>query len=631
MRLSKYALLLALCLPGLRAEAQYDEIEEGYFEFPIQPDRINYLSGSMGELRASHFHAGLDIKTNGREGLQVYAAAEGYISRIRVSTGGYGNCIYIAHPNGTTTVYAHLQKFDDELAKYILKSQYENESFEVNLFPERNRFRVEKGEVIGLSGNTGSSGGPHLHFEIRNARQEVLDPLRFKFNQIKDNIAPLARRIALKTMDIDSRINGKFGRFEYALQRRANEYYLPDTIEAYGTIGIEIWAHDKLDGASNRNGIPIIKVKDGNELLFSQDIDTISFSRQKNILIHTNYQAEKETRRRYNKLYIDDGNTLEFYEQEDHRGMLKVSESSKHAIEVNLVDSYGNQRNVFFNLKGDKPSDKTKVSINPYDHPYVLDNTLMLFDKRNETNTITLTTANGEQKVPATYSDGKTNVFLWDLKKDLPSVVEYANDKEHLYFSDLVPASSEHSFLSDTYSLKFGKSTLFDTVYIQSSHQVDQKSGLEILEVNKDNIPIKGLIEAEIQPILEYDSVQAYSIYQVNNPGYPSYIGGEWDNGKIRFGFSSFGRFTLMKDDTPPTISYRPVRENVISFTIKDNLSGIKSYEAKIDGKWLLMNYDAKRNLIWSERLDKTKPLTGEFALSVVDNAGNEQIFKLKL
>jgi hypothetical protein len=611
--------------------AQYDDIDENYYSFPIQPERTNYLSGSMGELRASHFHAGLDIKTNGREGLAVHAAADGYVSRIRVSAGGYGNCIYIAHPNGTTTVYAHLKEFDEVLARYVLENQYSNKSFEINLFPARNQFAFKKGEVIGLSGNTGSSGGPHLHFEIRNAKQEVLDPLRFKFDEIKDKIAPIPQRVAFKTMDIDSRINGKFGRFEFNLQRRGNEYILPDTIEAFGHIGVELWAHDKLDGAPNRNGIPVTVMKENGKTLFQQEIEKLSFSLQKNILIHTNYQATQETRRRYFKLYVDDGNSLGFYGHESQKGLLQVSDTSRHAMEINLVDSYGNQRNIFFQLKGAAPSQTTEVTINPYDKPHVQDNTLMLFDKKSSDNKIRIATPDGTQEVEAAYTDGKTNVFLWDLKSALPMEVAYQDKKEELYFGDLVPAASEHSFLSDTYSLKFGKRSLFDTLYIQSRHSIDRETGWEILEINKDVIPMKGSAEAEIQPLLEYDSLEKYHVYQVNDSRYPSFVGGEWEGEKIHFGFSSFGRFTLLKDDQAPTIEYKPLKENVVSFIIKDDLSGIKSFSATLNGKWLLMNYERKKNLIWSERLDKSKPLTGEFALTVIDNAGNEQIFKLKL
>ena len=628
MRLSKY-IIVFFCLFCTRLQAQYDQIEEGYFEFPIQPGRVNYLSGSMGELRADHFHAGIDIKTNGKEGFRVHAAAEGYISRIKVSAKGYGNCLYLAHPNGTTTVYAHLQKFATKLAEYVLRHQYERESFEVNLFPERNRFKVKKGEVIGLSGNSGSSGGPHLHFEIRNARQEALDPLRFRFSQIKDNIPPLPRRIALKTMDIHSRINGKFGRFEYPLQRRGNDYIFPDTLTAFGNIGIEIWAYDKLNGARNRNGIPIIQLYDGEDLLFGQNIDTIRFSHQKNIHIHTNYQVEKELGRRYSKLYIDDGNGLQFYDKATESGILKVSEGTEHPMSIGLADAYGNQRKVLFHIKGDAPTNRTRVKINPYKQPHVQDNTLMMFDKRNQHNRITLQLPHGEALVEAAYSDGRTNVFLWDLRVALPQKVIYDQGEEELRFDDLVPAAREHRFLNESYSLKFGKNTLFDTVYIQSYHGVE--NGREILEVNRDVIPLKGSIEAEITPLLDYDSLESYHVYQVNKPNAPSFVGGEWQGGKVRFDFNTFGKFTLLSDRTPPAIQYRPIRKNVISFTIKDDLSGIKTYKAELDGAWLLMNYDKKRNLIWSERRDKTKPLSGEFTLTVSDYAGNKQIFKLKL
>ena len=284
-------LLLVICH---NLSAQYEGIDKDYFDFPIQPDKTNFLSGTMGELRSSHFHAGLDIKTEGKEGLAVYSAAGGYVSRIRIGTGGYGNCIYVQHPNGTTTVYAHLQRFNTTIANYALKQQYKRKSFTVNLFPQRNELKLTKGEILGLSGNSGSSTGPHLHFEIRGANQEVLDPLKMGFSEITDNIAPAVQRIAVKAMNIDSRVNDQFGRFEYSLKRKDNVFSLSDTVEVYGQIGIELYAFDRLDGAANKNGIPLIDMYVNDELYFEQNIDTINFSQQKNILIHTNYQAQKE-------------------------------------------------------------------------------------------------------------------------------------------------------------------------------------------------------------------------------------------------------------------------------------------------------------------------------------------------
>lgn len=172
--------------------AQYDGIEKGYYLFPIKPEQTNYLSGTMGELRPGHFHAGLDIKTEGRTGLDVYASADGYVSRIRVGPGGYGNCLYINHPNGTTTVYAHLAEFSDDIANYVLNQHYERKTHAMNLFPKKGQFTLKKGDIIAKSGNTGSSSGPHLHFEIRNIDQEVLDPLRIGFDEVVDDISPVA-------------------------------------------------------------------------------------------------------------------------------------------------------------------------------------------------------------------------------------------------------------------------------------------------------------------------------------------------------------------------------------------------------------------------------------------------------
>lgn len=630
LRLNKLSILLIFLAP-LPSFAQYDKIEEGYFQFPIQPERTNYLAGNMGELRASHFHAGLDIKTNGIEGLEVYAAAEGYVSRIAVSTGGYGNALYIAHPNGTTTVYAHLQKFNDIIAKYVLENQYQRKSFTVNLFPERNQFKLKQGDVIGFSGNSGSSTGPHLHFEIRNINHQVLDPLRFGFAQVKDQIAPIAQRIALKTMDISSRVNGEFGRFEFNLEKRGNEYVIADTIEASGKIGLELWAHDKLDGAANRNGIPEIDVYKNRELLFRQRIDTVSFGLQNNIKVHTNYQAEYETRRRYNKLYIDDGNDLQFYKEVSQYGFFYPKADSLYLFQVILTDAYDNQRRVSFNVKGVAPS--TQLSgIRYSDHGYMQDNTLQLRSSRDSTlNKITIYTTEGSTVLDPSYYDHKENIYLIDLKKGIPRKINYGHKEEDPGFSDMILPGKEHAFLGNTFSVTFGKTTLFDTLYLKSGHYIDNVNQRDILELGPESIPLKGLIEIELSPIATYDSLQKYTVYAIDNPAKPGFIGGEWQENKIRFASSSLGKFTLLKDEIPPTIKSQNGRPGVLYFIIDDALSGVKEYEAKLNGEWILMHYDPKKSLIWSERLDKSKPLKGDFDLTVTDNAGNKTTLTLKL
>ncbi|MGW8123217.1 M23 family metallopeptidase [Roseivirga echinicomitans] len=631
MRLSRL-LLLPLLFITSSVFAQYSKIENGYYQFPIQPERTNYLSGNMGELRASHFHAGLDIKTNGIEGLEVYSAAEGYVSRIAVSTGGYGNAVYVVHPNGTTTVYAHLQRFNPELAKYVLESQYKQKSFGVNLFPDRGRFKLKKGEVLGYSGNTGSSSGPHLHFEIRDINQEVLDPLRIGFTEIKDRIAPIAERIALKTMDINSRVNGQFGRFEFNLEKRGNEYVITDTILATGKIGLEIWAHDKLDGAANKNGVPEIDVYKNLRLLFSQRIDLVNFSLQNNIKVHTNYKAEQETNRRYNKLYIDDGNNLGFYNDMKDRGFFYPKKDSIYFFQIVLADAYGNQRRVTFNVKGAPLSNTELAQVDSRNHSYLLDNTLQINRKRkDELNNITVYTRQGSHVLEPAYSNGEDNVYLVDLNKGLPKTIDYGDDQEEIDFIDMIPSEKEHSYLSNSFSAAFGKNTLFDTLYLKARHYIDESKNIEILQIGDEVSALKGIVEVELVPLLTYDSLKQFQVYALSNSGNASYIGGTWYDGKIRFAISSLGNFTLKSDVTPPTINQRVSSNGIVYFNIDDDLSGIKEYEATIDGKWLLMNYEPKKKLIWSETLDKSKPLKGDFALTVTDYAGNKKTLTLKL
>ena len=163
----KNLLLPVMVLLGMIASAQTEsKYPKNYFRSPL--DIPMSLSGNFGEIRPNHFHSGLDLRTNSREGLNIYAVADGYVSRIKVSPYGYGKAIYITHPNGYVSVYGHLSAYSGAIAEYIKKAQYEKESFEVELFPAKDEIKVTKGQVIAFSGNTGGSGGPHLHFEIRD-------------------------------------------------------------------------------------------------------------------------------------------------------------------------------------------------------------------------------------------------------------------------------------------------------------------------------------------------------------------------------------------------------------------------------------------------------------------------------
>ncbi|UOQ77604.1 M23 family metallopeptidase [Hymenobacter sp. 5516J-16] len=188
-------------------------VAPGYFLFPIKPGQQNFLAASMGELRPNHFHGGLDIKTDGRVDLPVYAAAEGYISRMKQSSFGYGNVLYITHPNGLTTVYGHLNHFKGPVAEEMRRQQYQKQTYELELFFKPEQFPVKRGEVVALSGNTGGSAGPHLHWEVRTAEGGQLNPLQWGgFQEIQDHVAPSLQAFAVEALGIDARVQGRFGK-----------------------------------------------------------------------------------------------------------------------------------------------------------------------------------------------------------------------------------------------------------------------------------------------------------------------------------------------------------------------------------------------------------------------------------
>src|SRR5688572_12951064 len=216
LRLSKLALLFIALSPGY-AFAQFDNPKEKFTDeetylYPIRPGQPGSLAGTMGELRTTHFHSGIDIRTDNRIGYAVLASRSGYISRAAMSGTSYGNVIYITHPDGYVTLYAHLDKFRGPLAEHMLNQQYASQTNEIDVKFTEDQFRVNRGDTIAWSGNTGSSGGPHLHFDIRDEKNRALNPLTVaNFPEIKDNLPPGVEKIALRTLDINSRINDKFG------------------------------------------------------------------------------------------------------------------------------------------------------------------------------------------------------------------------------------------------------------------------------------------------------------------------------------------------------------------------------------------------------------------------------------
>ncbi|MEN7547906.1 M23 family metallopeptidase [Rapidithrix thailandica] len=598
-----------------------DDKTPPYYIFPIQPGQQNHLSGSMGELRGSHFHGGIDIKTGGVEGLPVYAAADGYVYRIKVSPVGYGNALYMKHPNGTITVYGHLKDFNPEIARYILDNQYQKESFSIELFPSSSQFAFKKGEQIALSGNSGSSGGPHLHFEIRDANEAPMNPLKFGFKEVVDNIPPSVSQIAIVPLDAESRVFGKYETYRSGIVGLGRgKYQLDQKVKASGSIGIEFTGFDQANYNYNKNGINKVELEVNGTLVYTHDIYKVPFSHNRYMHVFTDYEVWLHKRQKSQRCYQADGNRLPIFPRPDLKGKIHVQEGQSYQVTLKLYDSFDNQSTVKFELEG---SQVMPISYRPSLGISVEDNYLIV-NTQEDKNTVEscFYVQHFEEGQLPSYSNQQYQTYIWDLRKGLPDSVRVGDQMFYTHFKSTVPSQQAFHYFHKDVEIAFAHNSLFDTLYLQ--HQLAQ----DTLTVNQADIPLFRSIEITWKnPPL--DRGQKYAgVYYINRHNRLSFISKQWKGNNISFKTIELGRFTIDYDSIPPQIRMLRKSASQVRFKIEDPKSGIDSYRATLDGKWLLMHYDAKRDLLWSERKDKTQPLQGLFQLEVKDKQGNRKVFE---
>lgn len=342
---------------------------QNYFRNPINIPIV--LAGTFGELRSNHFHSGIDIKTQGKEGLKIYAAADGYVSRIKVAQFGFGKALYITHPNGYTTVYAHLSKYADKIQKYVKSIQYKKEKYATgNLFFKEVKFPVKKGQLIAYSGDTGSSGAPHLHYEIRDTKTEhIINPLFFGL-KTADSKPPVFQSIKVYPLDNNSRVNNQNRDFIIPIKNIARGKYVADRISASGIIGFGISTFDRLNLAPNKNGIYSLEMLVNGKRIYYHDVETFSFAESKFINLHIDYQHYKKYRRRYQKTYKEAQNKLSTYEGLINNGKINIKNGFSYSVEIIAKDFVGNKTSVKIPISGkesnsifSKPKDSTNFKI----------------------------------------------------------------------------------------------------------------------------------------------------------------------------------------------------------------------------------------------------------------------------
>lgn len=567
MRKKISTLIIIFCSLISWAKKTVNIYPQNYFGSPLEIPL--FLAGNFAELRSNHFHAGIDIKTQGVEGKSVVASAKGYVSRIKVQTGGYGKIIYIDHPNGYTTTYAHLKSFSKKIDGFVKKEQYYQENFEIDYYPDSNEIRIEKGELIALSGNTGGSGGPHLHFEIRETKSEhAMNVLLFNM-PIQDHIAPIIRGIRIYPLDDNSTVAKKPLPNYYNVTRVGNKYVLQDIPTVANKIGFGIETIDKMDGTGNRCGVFNIKLYVDGKLIFEQETDRVPFDESRYINAHTDYQYKNSKHKWIHKSFIEPNNHLSIYKNLERDGTITFNHDSIHKIRYVVADVYGNTSELNFKIKSTPEIVFTKKPIGIdfiQTMPYHL------------------------------FNEYQTKDFLFQI-----------------------PKGALYDDINFSYSVKPHEKERWSTVHT----------------VHNDNTPLHQPIDLFIKCNFP-STIPASKLIAVRktSSGRVRIHKGTFSNNYFHFSSKYFGSFYIYHDIIAPKIkplniynSKNISQQSTFDFTITDNLTGIKSYDCYIDGKWILLEYDYKKARLTHYKHQVISAGKHNLKLIVVDEVGNKSEF----
>jgi murein DD-endopeptidase MepM/ murein hydrolase activator NlpD len=534
-----------------------------YFISPLDTPMI--LSGNFGELRPNHFHAGFDFKTLQKEGLDVHAAAEGYISRIKISTFGNGKAIYITHPNGFTSVYCHLQNATGAIDKYIKKAHYKEQSFEIELFLKPNELTVQKEQTIALSGNTGSSEGPHLHFEIRDSKTEkVINPLLFGFDKdIKDTKKPIVSAVYVYPLDGKTTVNQSKRPLLLNLSLQKDGSYLSNKVSANGKIGFGVSAVDYDNVSGNRNGAYKIEAFLNGKPSFGYQFDSYSFDEMRYINALIDYSKYKKTYQRVQKLFMTKPYKLSIIKTDDANGIITVLPNLTSVYRIEVSDFYGNLNTISVPIGFDSSAaivEKEAVVSN-------------YFVKVNKDN-------NFFKNNVSVFFPSETFYEDFDMNFDVKDGFLYLHD-------DTVPVHSRFqiSMESDKYT-----DAQKEKVFIAD---IDSKGRVGYnFTSRKDNV-----FSARVR------SLGKYTLAIDSTPPTISIaksIEGKWIS-----------------------------TQKMIQLTINDSGSGIKSYDGYLNGSWILFEYDNKTKKITHNFSDGiVAEGANDLKVVINDNVGNSTIFE---
>ena len=524
------------------------------------------LSGTFGEFRKTHFHTGIDIKTQGKEGLRVRAIDDGDLIRVKVSTSGYGKVVYIRHYDGTTSVYAHLKKFSPRIQQIIKKLQYEKKRYEIEKFFKEGEFKLKKSEIIGFSGNTGGSSGPHLHFELRDTEKEKpLNPLKYGY-VVADTIAPRIHNLYLYNF-LKERTSNKI---KIELIKNKNLYTNNDTIKINGMFGFGYSGYDRQNSSYNKNGIYKRELTINGKRFYSYKFDDLIFPDGKKIDLLIDYEAYNIDKIRIKKLFQTIDSKFSFLESNDNHGLFKVIKDSLYNIKIIFEDINKNKSIVSLVVKG------------------------------------------AENEKSYNFSENEI--------------------EDKLYYTDM-----EYERKFKDLNLIIPKNAFYESTNLNFKYKLDTLIIEKFTKAPKKGLNLEFFLPKNLDSVyLRQTCIGKLNINKKGKRNKIQYVFGNQKDNLIYAKSISGGKYFLTKDTISPSIKPINFRNekwvtnlSTLRIRVDDEFSGIKKYKASINGKWILMEHEPKRKLLFFEFDDvKFSKTELKLNLNVEDMVGNVNEFE---
>ena len=530
-------------------------------DYPLEIPII--LSGTFGELRPNHFHAGIDIKTKGTEGFKVYSIGDGYVSRIQITHGGYGKALYIKHDNGQSSVYAHLQKFSPKIEKIVKEIQYSKESYTFRTYPSKDEIRISEKELIGFSGNTGRSFGPHLHYELRDELDRPINPMAFKNYSVRDTIPPVVLGLYYKLIPENS-ISGSNSSFnELKLKKISNNLFISDTLKTSGPVGFGINSFDRMNNTWNKMGLSNIKTNiDGNEI-FNMDLNSFSYDEWRHINTFIDYPYYKNKKIKIQKLYIEEFNPLDMYKRSLGDGVVKINETNvTYLYSVKLFDFNKNQSEILVPIQWEKQNN--------------LSNRKLDFENMFKVN-----------------KDSTYNFKFPGAKVTI--------EKNSFYTDKIIQIFEENNLLHvDKDSIPLLKGITIKMDVSRYNDSIRNRTYIGRIGENKKSSFVSSKKE------------ENYVIAKVNNLG--DFV--------IKID-SIKPNISVIDISDNQWISNR----KNLSIKISDNESGVKNYRGTINDKWILLEYNPMKGILTYDFNDNVNrdDAKNVLEIKIEDNVGNEK------